>query len=160
MNSTVDLINQTSKYFKQHNIVLPKISELSNPSLIDDEIKNKLKSIDKNAVHPLNLFRVHWHNNREHNNFIEIPEHIVLSSEFTGVEAKIIVNFGKFFPLIAAHKVLAAYGCLLQRLLNGNFDYSQNKAIWPSTGNYCRGGVAISKILGLLFSIFITRIFG
>ena len=148
MNSTVELINQTSKYFKQHNIVLPKISELSNPSLIDDEIKNKLKSIDKNAVNPLNLFRVHWHNYREHNNFLEVPEHIVLSSEFTGVDAKIIVNIGRLFPLIAAHKVLAAYGCLLPRLLNGNFDYSQNKAVWPSTGNFCRGGVAISKILG------------
>ena len=39
---------------------------------------------------------------------------------------------------------------LLPRILNGTFDYSQNhKAVWPSTGNYCRGGVAISRILGL-----------
>ena len=148
MNSTVELINQTSKYFKKHNIILPKISELSNPSLINDEIKKKLKSIDKNAIDPLNLFRVHWHNNREHNNFLDAPEHVVLSPEFTGVDAKIIVNIGRLFPLITAHKVLAAYGCLLPRLLNGNFDYSQNKAVWPSTGNFCRGGVAISKILG------------
>ena len=148
MTSTVELINQTAKYFKKRGIILPKISELSNPLIIDDEIKYKLNSVDKKAVDPLNLFRVHWHNSREHNNFLEIPEHIVLPSEFTGVEAKIIVNIGKYFPLIDAHKVLAAYGCLLPRLLNGNFDYSQNKAIWPSTGNYCRGGVAISKILG------------
>jgi cysteine synthase len=44
---------------------------------------------------------------------------------------------------------LAAYGCLLPRILNGDFDYSKHKAVWPSTGNYCRGGVAISRILGL-----------
>ena len=72
----------------------------------------------------------------------------MLPSEFTGVEAKIIVNLGRYFPLITAHKVLAAYGCLLPRILNGTFDYTKHKAVWPSTGNYCRGGVAISKILG------------
>jgi len=38
---------------------------------------------------------------------------------------------------------------LLPRILSGSFDYENNKAVWPSTGNYCRGGVAISKILGL-----------
>jgi hypothetical protein len=98
---------------------------------------------------PLNLFRVHWFNNRDHSSFSNTPEHIVLPSEFTGVEAKIIVNIGRLFPLITAHKVLAAYGCLLPRILNGDFDYSKHKAVWPSTGNYCRGGVAISRILGL-----------
>ena len=51
--------------------------------------------------------------------------------------------------MIDAHKVLAAYGCLLPRILSGTFDYEFNKAIWPSTGNYCRGGIAISRILGL-----------
>ena len=78
-----------------------------------------------------------------------MPEHIVLPSEFTGVDAKIIVNIGRLFPLITAHKVLAAYGCLLPRILNGSFDYEIHKAVWPSTGNYCRGGIAISRILGL-----------
>ena len=98
---------------------------------------------------PANLFRVHWFNKSDHSNFLDVPEHIVLPDEFTGIEAKIIVNLGRYFPLITAHKVLAAYGCLLPRILNGTFDYSKHKAVWPSTGNYCRGGVAISKILGL-----------
>jgi cysteine synthase len=44
--------------------------------------------------------------------------------------------------------VLAAYGCLAPRLVTGSFDPSQQRAIWPSTGNYCRGGVAISRLLG------------
>jgi len=147
MNEPV--ISKTSEYFKKKGIVLPKISELCNPHTVDKNIINKLKTVDKDAMDPLNLFRVHWFNNRDHIGLSKVPEHVVLPNEFTGVEAKIIVNVGRLFPLIAAHKVLAAYGCLLPRILNGDFDYSKQKAVWPSTGNYCRGGVAISRILGL-----------
>jgi len=143
------VISKTSEYFKKKGIILPKISELTEPNTISEDIQNKLKTIDKNEINSLNLFRVHWHNNRDHTAFSKSPEYIVLPSEFTGVEAKIIVNLGRLFPLITAHKVLAAYACLLPRLLNGEFDYSKHKAVWPSTGNYCRGGVAISRILGL-----------
>ena len=147
MNNTI--ITKTSEYFKKRNIILPTISELANPHSIDVSFMKNLKNLDKNAIDPLNLFRVHWFNNRDHSGFSKVPEHIVLPSEFTGVEAKIIVNIGRLFPLITAHKVLAAYGCLLPRILNGTFDFENNKAVWPSTGNYCRGGVAISRILGL-----------
>ena len=143
------IISKTSEYFKKNGVILPTISELSNPHSIKEEVKNKLKTLDKNEIDPLNLFRVHWFNNRDHSDFSKVPEHILLPSEFTGVEAKIIVNIGRLFPLITAHKVLAAYACLLPRILSGTFDYENHKAVWPSTGNYCRGGVAISRILGL-----------
>ena len=143
------VISKTSEYFKKKGIILPKISELTEPNTISEDIQNKLKTIDKNDINPLNLFRVHWYNNRDHTAFSKSPEYIVLPTEFTDVQAKIIVNLGRLFPLITAHKVLAAYACLLPRLLNGEFDYSKHKAVWPSTGNYCRGGVAISRILGL-----------
>ena len=142
-------ISKTSEYFKKKGVILPTVSELCNPHSINEDVKIKLKNVDKDAMDPLNLFRVHWFNNRDYSNFSKVPEHIVLPSEFTGVEAKIIVNIGRLFPLITAHKVLAAYGCLLPRILNGTFDYENHKAVWPSTGNYCRGGVAISRILGL-----------
>ncbi len=147
MNDSI--VIKTAKYFKSKGIILPTLKELCNPHIINDKIKNNLSKIDKDSLDPQNLFRVHWFNNRDHTKFSEVPEHIVLPSEFTGVEAKIIVNIGRLFPLITAHKVLAAYGCLLPRILNGSFDYEENKAVWPSTGNYCRGGVAISRILGL-----------
>ena len=143
-----NIVEKTAKYFRGKGIVLPTIAELKNPDLIDEGIKNKVLKLDKDAMDPANLFRVHWFNKRDHSKFLDVPEHIVLPSEFTGVEAKIIVNLGRYFPLITAHKVLAAYGCLLPRILNGSFDYTKHKAVWPSTGNYCRGGVAISKILG------------
>ena len=143
------IVSKTSEYFKKRGVILPKVSELYNPHSLDEDVKNKLKSLDKDAMDPLNLFRVHWFNNRDHSSFSKVPEYVVLPSDFTGVEAKIIVNLGRLFPLITAHKVLAAYGCLLPRILDGSFDYSNHKAVWPSTGNYCRGGVAISRILGL-----------
>ena len=143
-----NIVEKTSKYFKEKGVILPTISELKNPHSISEDIKNKVLKLDKDAMDPANLFRVHWFNKRDHSKFLDVPEHIVLPSEFTGVDAKIIVNLGGYFPLITAHKVLAAYGCLLPRILNGTFDYTTHKAVWPSTGNYCRGGVAISKILG------------
>ena len=143
-----NIVEKTAKYFREKGVVLPTISELKNPHLISDDIKNKVLKLDKDAMDPANLFRVHWFNKRDHSKFLDVPEHIVLPSEFTGIDAKIIVNLGRYFPLITAHKVLAAYGCLLPRILNGSFDYTTHKAVWPSTGNYCRGGVAISKILG------------
>ena len=108
MNETT--VSKTSEYFKKKGIVLPKISELRNPQTIDINILDKLKKVDKDAMDPLNLFRVHWFNNREHSAFSKVPEYIVLPDELTGVEAKIIIHIGRLFPLITAHKVLAAYG--------------------------------------------------
>ena len=142
------IILKTSEYYKENGIILPKISELANPSSINKDTQKNLKLINKDSADPKNLFRIHWHNNMNHSCFLETPEHIVLTPEFTGVDAKIIVNIGRLFPLIAAHKVLAAYACLVPRLVRGEFDFTKHKAVWPSTGNYCRGGVAISKILG------------
>ena len=147
MNESI--VTKTAEYFKKMGIVLPKLSELSDPTKISDEVQKNLTSLDKDSIDPLNLFRVHWFNSRDSRSFSKVPEHIVLPNELTGVEAKIIVNIGRLFPLITAHKVLAAYGCLLPRILSGSFDYETHKAVWPSTGNYCRGGVAISRILGL-----------
>jgi cysteine synthase len=79
---------------------------------------------------------------------VAVPEHVVLPSALTGVEAPIIVVFGDHFPMITAHKVLAAYACLAPRVITGQFDPTRHRAIWPSTGNYARGGVAISRIMG------------
>jgi cysteine synthase len=53
---------------------------------------------------------------------------------------------GKWFPT-GAHKVGAAFGCLVPRLVTGQFDPTTQKAVWPSTGNYCRGGAYDSTLL-------------
>jgi len=54
---------------------------------------------------------------------------------------------GKWFPT-GSHKVGATFGPLVSKLITGEFDPTKNKALWPSTGNYCRGGVYDSNLLG------------
>jgi cysteine synthase A len=91
---------------------------------------------------------VHWYNGADRRQLVTVPEHVVLPRELTGVDARIAVALGDRFPMIGAHKVLAAYGCLAPRIIAGGFDPARHRAVWPSTGNYCRGGVAISRIMG------------
>jgi cysteine synthase len=129
-------------------ITLPRISDLADPVARLEEKTRSLAEVDPDAPETGNLFRVHWHNDASRRGLAPFPEHIVLEPGLTGVEAKIVVALGNRFPMIRAHKVLAAYGCLVPRLLSGKFDAARHRAVWPSTGNYCRGGVAISRILG------------
>ncbi len=140
--------DQTRERFREKGIRLPLISELADPGLIRERYGQKLLEVDPDSRDPMNLFRVHWHNGDDRRSIVDVPAHLVLPPELTGTEAKIIVVPGNRFPMIHAHKVLAAYGCLVPRLMSGHFDPSSQRAIWPSTGNYCRGGVAISRILG------------
>jgi cysteine synthase len=127
---------------------LPTFAELADPSAIATARIAALGSIDPDRLDPANLFRVHWHNDRTRRGLAPLPAHLVVPPELTGVRAPIIVVLGAFFPLIGAHKVLAAYGCLIPGLVTGRFDPEHYRAVWPSTGNYCRGGIAISRILG------------
>jgi len=133
---------------RETGAILPKFSELAAPQTIPAAIQQQLATVDPDTPHPLNLFRVHWFNSRKNNAFVRVPEHIVLPPSLTGVDAKIVVLFGNRFPMIRAHKVLAAYACLAPRIVTGQFDLTKHRAVWPSTGNFCRGGVAISRILG------------
>ena len=134
--------------FREAGIVLPTFAQLARPDRIPAAITAALAEVDPDAPHPLNLFRVHWYNGNDRRSRVAVPEHVVLTEAFTGVAAPIIVVFGDRFPMIGAHKVLAAYGCLAPRVTTGQFDPTRHLAVWPSTGNYCRGGVAISRIMG------------
>ena len=133
--------------FKDAGVLLPTIAQLRDPSLIPASIKAALKDVDPDSPHPLNLFRVHWFNDAARTGLTAVPEYVELPSSLTGVKARIVLALGNRFPMIHAHKVLAAYGCLAPRVVTGQFDPTSHRAIWPSTGNYCRGGVAISRIM-------------
>jgi cysteine synthase A len=139
---------RTVKHFRKLGIRLPTLGELIDPSRVPLDIEAALPEISPDIAEPLNLFRVHWYNAANRRLRAEVPEHIVLPKSLTGVSARIVVALGNTFPMIGAHKVLAAYACLVPRLVTGQFDPSTHRAVWPSTGNYCRGGVAISRILG------------
>jgi len=138
---------RTVQRFRRDGIRLPLLAELERPHTIPPEIRSRLAHVDPDAPDPLNLFRVHWYNAPDRRALAEVPDHLVLPSSLTGVPAPIVLLVGRNFPMIAAHKVLAAYGCLAPRVVTGQFDPTAHRAVWPSTGNYCRGGVAISRIM-------------
>lgn len=153
----IDIINKVTdqkaldnavKRFKERGIILPTFKQQQNPELIPQKIKDQLKNIGLWDINPLNLFRITWKNEPKENgglfgkvNYIELPKTI------TGVDARIVLVVGKWFPT-GAHKVGAAYGCLAPRIITGGFDPTHQKAVWPSTGNYCRGGAFDSKLMG------------
>ncbi len=133
---------------REKGIVIPTFAQMSDPKKILQAVVAGLSKIGLWDVHPLNLFRINWHNQPVAQgggfgavNFIELP------SALTGVEARIVALVGKWFPT-GAHKVGAAFGCLVPRLVTGQFDPTSQKAVWPSTGNYCRGGAYDSALLG------------
>jgi cysteine synthase len=136
------------KRMRERNIVLPTFAQMKNPDLIPAKVKEELRSIGLWDVHPRNLFRIGWKNQPvtsggqyDDGNYLEFP------SSLTGTKARVIAMEGKWFPT-GAHKVGAAYGCLVPRLVTGQFDPSTQKAVWPSTGNYCRGGAYDSALMG------------
>ena len=141
------VLARTIAHFRERGIILPTFAQLADPSTIPAAIQAALADVDPDDANPLNLFRVHWYNAADRKGRAAVPGHVVLPPSMTGVAAPIIVALGERFPMITAHKVLAAYGCLAPRLVTGQFDPSENKAIWPSTGNYCRGGIAVSRIM-------------
>jgi cysteine synthase len=144
-----DTLARSVEHCREAQIALPTFTQLAHPTLIPDAVRHALEGVGPDEPHPLNLFRVHWHNGANRTDFVEVPDHLVLPKELTGVDARVVLALGNRFPLIGAHKVLAAYGCLAPRLITGRFDPTADRAVWPSTGNYCRGGVAISRLMGI-----------
>jgi cysteine synthase A len=133
---------------REKGIILPTFAQMKDPDLIPSPVKDRLAKVGLWDVDPLNLFRITWRNQPvEHGgsfggvNFIEFPPSL------TGVQARIFALIGKWFPT-GAHKVGATYGCLAPALVTGRFDSTTQKAAWPSTGNYCRGGAFNSAVLG------------
>ena len=143
-----NVLERAAACLRDAGIALPTFAQLADPSRIPAKIGPLLAGVGPDDAHPLNLFRVHWFNGADRTTVAAVPDHVVLPRELTGVDAKIVVALGDRFPMIRAHKVLAAYGCLAPRLVTGQFDPTRNRAVWPSTGNYCRGGVAISRLMG------------
>jgi cysteine synthase len=146
--TTEQILKNTIAKCREQHIIIPTYKQMRNPELIPEKIKAKLKNIGLWDLNPLNLFRITWKNEPVKSgggygpvNYIEIPP------ELSGVKARIIVLIGKYFPT-GAHKVGATFGPLVEKLISGHFDPTRQKALWPSTGNYCRGGAYDSFLLG------------
>ena len=143
-----DRLERTIQRVREKKIIIPTFAQQKDPSLIPNDIKIRLKEIGLWDLHPLNLFRITWFNEpTPHGGLFSGPNFVEFPKEFTGVDARIIGLVGKWFPC-GVHKVGAAFGCLVPRLVTGQFDPTTQKAVWPSTGNYCRGGAYDSYLLG------------
>lgn len=148
MSTTEQVLENTIKRCRERHIIIPTYKQMRNPELIPEKIKLKLKTIGLWDLNSLNLFRITWKNEPVEFgggfgkvNYIEFPKAL------TGVDARIIMLIGKYFPT-GAHKVGATFGPLVEKLISGRFDPTRQKALWPSTGNYCRGGAYDSYLLG------------
>jgi len=142
------VVDRSTARLGEAGVLLPTFRQLQNPATIPAAVRERLAAVDPDTADRLNLFRVHWFNDGARRGLADAPAHVELPLALTGVRARIVLALGNRFPMIRAHKVLAAYGCLAPRLVSGQFDPIRHRAVWPSTGNYCRGGVAISRILG------------
>ncbi|MDO4787347.1 MAG: pyridoxal-phosphate dependent enzyme [Fretibacterium sp.] len=142
-------LKNTVELAKKRNVLIPTFKQMRDPEAHTPAgVKERLKNVGLWDVDPVNLFRITWKNQPQKSgglygkvNYFEVPR------EITGVKAKIFALCGKWFPT-GAHKVGASFGCLVPRLVTGQFDPTRHKAVWPSTGNYCRGGAYNAQLLG------------
>lgn len=142
------VLERTIEHCRARGIIVPTLAQQKNPASIPQKIKDRLRSVAMNDADPANLFRITWKNEPTprgelfcDGNWIEFP------AALTGVDARLVGIIGTHFPT-GAHKVGAAFGCLAPRLVTGQFDPTTQKAVWPSTGNYCRGGAFDCALLG------------
>jgi len=142
-------LERTVKRCRERNIIIPTFFQLENPVSIPNKIKEQLKQTGLWYIAPQNLFRITWKNEPSAKGglFRPIANYMELPPELTGVEARIIALVGKWFPT-GSHKVGASFGCLVPPLVTGQFDPTLSKAVWPSTGNFCRGGAYDATLLG------------
>jgi len=148
MHVDEQVLSRTIQRFRERRILLPTFAQMRDPRSVPEKIRQRLKNIGLWDLDPMNLFRMTWKNEPvergglyNDGNWIEFPP------ELSGVEARIIGLVGKWFPT-GAHKVGAAFGCLVPKLVSGQFDPTRQKAVWPSTGNFCRGGAFDSALVG------------
>ena len=146
--SAYSSLDKTVELCRERGIIIPTIAQMKDPAKIPESIRGTLADVGLWDLHPANLFRISWKNEPvahgggfTQGNWIEFPPAL------TRVSARILGLCGKFFPT-GSHKVGAAFGCLAPRLVSGEVDPTSQKFVWPSTGNFCRGGAFVSSLLG------------
>lgn len=144
-----DQLKRTVQSAKERNLVIPTFAQMKDSKKIPESVKEKLENVGLWDLNPINLFRISWKNQpiKSGGLFNDVPNYVEIPKSVTGCKARIIAMSGKYFPT-GAHKVGASFACLVPRLVTGQFDPTFHEAVWPSTGNYCRGGAYNSALLG------------
>lgn len=115
-------------------VIGPTFEEMLHPEKIDMKVRKlALEKMKEDPLDPINFFNITW---RGEDNKIK---YIVVPKQLTGVEANIIVMYGRDFPT-GSHKVGATYSILAEKVIRNEIDPSYHTLVWPSTGNYGIGG--------------------
>jgi cysteine synthase A len=143
-----DTLKRCAKHLGARGVVLPTFGQQQDPAKVPSAVKDRLRGLGLWDLHPLNLFRITWKNQAvSHGGLFDGVNWLEIPAGITGVRAKIFALIGKWFPT-GSHKVGATYGCLIRRLVAGKYDPTRQKAVWPSTGNFCRGGAYNAAVIG------------
>ncbi|MBQ9347566.1 MAG: pyridoxal-phosphate dependent enzyme [Oscillibacter sp.] len=145
-----EVLERNLEKARARKILIPTIEQMQNPDTIPEKVRDRLKTVGLWDTDPLNLFRISWKNEPKERGglYRKLPNYVEFPSALTGVPCRIVAMAGKWFPT-GCHKVGASFGCLAPRLVTGQFDAERQRAVWPSTGNYCRGGAFNSTLLGV-----------
>jgi cysteine synthase len=142
-----EVLEANVRYCRERGITLPTYAMMCDPKRVPARVQERLCRVGLWDLDPANLYRITWKNEPlETGGLFDGVNYLVLPPALTGCQARIICLIGKWFPT-GAHKVGATFGCLAPALVTGQFDPRTMKAVWPSTGNYCRGGAYISALL-------------
>jgi cysteine synthase len=120
----------------------PTFAEMLHPWKIDPAVRARaLAARQTNPLDPINLFNITWRDENDQTYYVILPH------ELTGVDAEIVVLYGRRFPS-GSHKVGAAYSVLLEKEMFGEVDPAVHTLVWPSTGNYGIGGAWVGGRMG------------
>lgn len=123
-------------------ILGPTFEEMLHPSTISPSIRAQAtRALTENPLDPINLYNITWRGPDDQIKYEVLPK------ELTGVEAPIVVLYGRDFPT-GAHKVGAAYSVLAEELVFDRVDIEKHTVVWPSTGNYGIGGAWVGGRVG------------
>ena len=143
-----DVYESSVRRFREAGIVMPTFAQLADPRSMPADLleRRRRRPTPTRPTRATSSARTGTTTSARRMP-VPLPAHVVLPPELTGVPSPIVVLLGDRFPMIHSHKLIAAYGCLAPRIVTGQFDPATQRAVWPSTGNYCRGGVAVSRIM-------------
>ncbi len=124
-------------------VIGPTFEEMLHPLTIDPAVRRRaVAARTADPLDPINLYNISWRD-LENGNL----RYAVLPHALTGVEAEVVVLYGREFPT-GAHKVGAAYSVLAELTLAGEVDPARHTVVWPSTGNYGIGGAWVGGRMG------------
>ncbi len=117
------VLDKAVAHCRSRNIILPTFAEQRDPALIPGKIKDKLRRRSASGTSTRSTSSASPGRTSPRRRAASSAASTASScpAALTGVQARIVGLVGKYFPT-GAHKVGAAFGCLVPRLVSGEFD--------------------------------------